>query len=114
MNDNITLTHVFVCTNQKTKGKHCASFNAEAAFNQLREAFNTKRHLFINRKRVKVVKTSCLGQCAAGPNIFISPDNIWYTFSSLADLHELIDVHFVQGKTVERLLNPGISHECAI
>ena len=104
-------THIFVCINKKVKGKCCALFNADLIYEYLREELNHKRHLFKDRNRVKAVKTSCLGQCAVGPNIFISPDNIWYTFSRIEDINEIVDVHFICGEKVNRLINIGIHHE---
>lgn len=103
--------HVFVCVNKKTKGKCCASFHAEKAFEYLRKAFNQKRHLIQDTRRIKVVETSCLGQCAIGPNIYIAPDNIWYTFSSVDELDELVEKHFISGEIVSKLINNGIHHD---
>ena len=83
-------------------------FDSERICEYFKEELNRKRHLLKHKNRIKVVKTSCLGQCAYGPNIFIIPDNIWYTFSSLEDIDELINVHFIRGEKVIRLINKGI------
>lgn len=104
-------THILTCINKKEKGKCCALFNTERVYEFLREEINRKRHLFKDPKKVKAVKTSCLGQCAFGPNIFIIPDNIWYTFSCIEDVIEIVDTHFIQGKRVERLINSRIHND---
>lgn len=98
--------HVFICVNQKKPDKKCcAGSGAEAAFEYLKEQLELKRDLIQDERRIKVVKTSCLGRCKAGPNIYIVPDNLWYTFSSTQDLDELIETHFIKGEKVTRLLN---------
>jgi (2Fe-2S) ferredoxin len=98
-------TFVLICVNKKEGKKCCAMFEPEAAFERFRELLKQKQSQMPHRVKVKAVKTSCLGQCAAGPNIYITPDNVWYTFSCLEDIDEIVEVHFIQGKTVERLLN---------
>lgn len=107
----IDTRHVFVCTNKKFHGKCCANFDAEAVFNFLKSEFNHKSHLMINPVRVKIVRASCLGQCALGPNLYITPDNIWYTYSCLEDINEIFEMHFIKGQQVERLINKGIHRE---
>ena len=97
--------------NKKSNGKCCALFQSDSIYEYLRQVVNQRRHLFKDNKRVKVVKTSCLGQCAIGPNIFIVPDNIWYTFSCIEDIDDFINIHFIQGKIVDRLINHGIYYE---
>lgn len=104
-------TFVFVCINKKNKGKCCSMFSSEEAYEHLKREINLRREMIINRNRIKIVKTSCLGQCAVGPNIFIHPDNIWYTFSCIEDLNDIIKTHFVEGKRVERLINKCIRNE---
>jgi (2Fe-2S) ferredoxin len=102
---NTQKIYLFICINKKIEKKCCALFNSEYIADYLKEKINAKRHLFKNHTHVKVVKTSCLGKCAIGPNIFIIPDNIWYTFSCIEDIDELIDLHFIQGKKATRLVN---------
>jgi len=86
-------------------------FGTPHTFEHLRQELNRKREFMQNKGRIKVVKTSCLGQCANGPIIFIVPDNIWYTFSCIEDIDELIDCHFIKGKIAKRLVNSRINYE---
>jgi (2Fe-2S) ferredoxin len=39
---------------------------------------------------VRVVQSSCLGQCDFGPNVMISPDNLWLSGVSLEDVDEIV------------------------
>ncbi len=100
---------VFICCNQKAVGKCCASSASEKIYEYCRQEINIKRHLINPDKRVQVVKTGCLGQCATGPNIIIFPDNIWYNFSDTADIDEIIDSHLINGIIVSRLLKTPLS-----
>lgn len=103
MGDN-TIRHVFICANRKTNGKGCARFGTEDIIEYFKRVVADKKHLFHDQRRVKVVKTSCLGRCSVGPNIFISPDNIWYTFHSNKDIDNIIESHFVNNQVLERCL----------
>jgi len=102
-------TFVFICCNQKEIGKCCAENQAEDFLNYIREKIKLNKGRFQQNKRVKAVKTSCLGKCVFGPNILICPDNVWYTFTSLQDADEIIESHLIKGKIVERLVNHDIS-----
>jgi (2Fe-2S) ferredoxin len=104
---------VFLCINQKENGKKCcAMFDAENMFDYMRTQFKEKRHLMSQTTHIKVVETSCLGKCSFGPNIFISPDNIWYKYDSKQDIDEIIDSHLINGKIVTRLINRLVPTEC--
>lgn len=105
------MTFIFICANKKIKGKCCASYHAEDVFNYLQRMINSKRHLFINAGQVKVVKTSCLGQCAYGPNLFIVPGQHWYTYHSFEDIDTIITQHFILGNKAHQLINRGIINE---
>ena len=100
--------HIFICTNQKLHGKCCADAGAESMYDYFKTELHRKKELLTYTQRVKVVKTSCLGWCTAGPNIFIAKENLWYTFSNKEDIDEIIDEHFIKGKKVARLINKAI------
>ncbi len=98
-------TLVFICCNQKSVGKCCAVGDAENIFTYLKKELNFKRGQFSPGRRVKAVKTSCLGRCANGPNILIHPTNTWYTYTKTSDIDDIIDEHLTKGNIVNRLLN---------
>ena len=97
-----------MCLNQKEQGKCCVHGGAETMFEYFRETLNRKRMELDPNIKFKVVKTACLGQCAIGPNLLISPDNVWYNYSSYQDIDEIIDVHLIQKKIVKHLINKGM------
>lgn len=104
----------FVCINQKENGKKCcAMFEAESIYAYFRDQFKAKRHLMSQTTHIKVIETSCLGKCSFGPNIFISPDNIWYKYESKQDIDEIIESHLIGGQVVRRLVNPFSPDKCS-
>jgi sirohydrochlorin cobaltochelatase len=106
-----TQTLIFICNNKKLKGKCCFNDATPDIYNYIRAKLNQNRDMIKQRSSIKVVKTSCLGQCGFGPNIYISPDNIWYRYSCVHDIDEIIDTHFMQQRVASRLINKGIHNE---
>lgn len=58
--------------------------------------------------KVRVSKSGCLGRCSSGPCIVIYPEGVWYTYSSFADIDEIIEKHLISGDRAQELL---IDHE---
>ncbi len=54
--------------------------------------------------KIRVSKSGCLGRCSSGPCIVIYPEGIWYTYSSFADIDEIIQSHLIENKPVDSLL----------
>jgi (2Fe-2S) ferredoxin len=64
------------------------------------------QHRFINTMSffmVRINKAGCLERCEEGPALVIYPEGVWYTYVDTEDIDEIIDVHIVGGKIVERL-----------
>ena len=99
-----SIVHVFMCTNKKEQGACCANSKAQEMYEYCKKVVLQKRNELDTTKKFKVVKTSCLGKCAIGPNMLISPDNVWYKYSTYADIDEIIDSHLIANKVVSRLL----------
>ncbi len=55
-------------------------------------------------EHIKISLTGCFGLCAAGPNIVIYPEGIFYSHVKLEDVDEIVEEHFKNGRIVERLL----------
>lgn len=55
-------------------------------------------------KKFRVSQSGCLGRCDQGPCLVIYPDSVWYSYSSYADIDEIIDTHLVAGNLVNHLL----------
>lgn len=56
--------------------------------------------------KVRINKAGCLDRCTEGPCLVIYPEGVWYTYVDQRDIDEIIDLHLVGGKIVERLLLP--------
>jgi NADH-quinone oxidoreductase subunit F/NAD(P)H dehydrogenase (quinone)/NADP-reducing hydrogenase subunit HndC len=53
----------------------------------------------------KVIETGCNGFCAQGPVMVVQPDGIFYQKLRAEDASEIVDVHLINGRVVERLLH---------
>ena len=98
--------HVFICTNRRPDDNprgSCAQRGSEDLREHLKKA-QKERGL----KDVRINSAGCLDRCGQGPVMVIYPEGIWYGFSSVADIEEILDTHVVKGGRVERLmLAPG-------
>lgn len=54
--------------------------------------------------KVRINRAGCLDRCSAGPVMVVYPEAIWYTFDNHADIDEIIESHFLNGKPVDRLM----------
>lgn len=95
--------HLFICTNQKPAGKVCCANTGGDAFFDYLKAQLRQRGLH-GPGKFRVSKSGCLGRCESGPCLAIYPDGIWYTYTSFADMDEIIENHLIAGQPVERLL----------
>ena len=84
--------HVFVCTNHRGEGgeSSCSVRGSEAIRERLKEI---SKSMGISN-RLRVCKAGCLGQCAAGPNVVVEPDHVWYSGVSMADVDAIVERHF--------------------
>ena len=100
---NHYIKHLFICTNQKPAGKPCcANSGGEPFFDYLKLKL---RELDLHGPgKIRVSKSGCLGRCSVGPALVIYPEGVWYTYTSFADIDEIIATYLVAGDTVERLL----------
>ncbi|STY28109.1 (2Fe-2S) ferredoxin [Legionella wadsworthii] len=95
--------HVLICTNQKAAGKKCcANSGGEPFFDYLKsKLLELEMH---GPGKVRVSKSGCLGRCSSGPCIVIYPEGVWYTYTSFADIDEIIEKHLIAGHVAEELL----------
>jgi (2Fe-2S) ferredoxin len=95
--------HVLLCTNQKPAGKQCcANSGGEVFFDHMKtRLLEMGLH---GPGKIRVSKSGCLGRCASGPCLVIYPEGVWYSYSSLTDIDQIIESHLVAGETVEQLL----------
>ena len=94
--------HVFICMNKRDDGRECcADKGSHAAQKHLKKRM---KDLDLNGKgKVRINQAGCLDRCEEGPVLVIYPQGTWYTFIDNEDIDEIVDVHLVGGKIVERL-----------
>ena len=94
--------HIFLCTNQKAPGKTCcANSGGELFFDYMKtKLLELDLH---GPGKFRISKSGCLGRCNAGPCVVIYPEGVWFSYSSLADIDEIINNYLVNGDTIERL-----------
>lgn len=95
--------HVFFCLNQRAPGERvcCANSGAQAAQEHAKKRI--KQLGLAGDGKVRINKAGCLERCEEGPALVIYPQGTWYTYVDNEDIDEIIDVHIVGGKIVERL-----------
>lgn len=95
--------HVFICTNQKESPKTCcANADAKEAFKHIKERVSALG--LVGSCNIRISQSGCLGRCALGPCVVIYPEGRWYSYSSLADLEDIIVQDLEHGEVVNRLL----------
>jgi (2Fe-2S) ferredoxin len=57
--------------------------------------------------QVLVTESSCCGPCFNGPTVIVYPDGVWYQKVTPNDVPEILELHIMKGKPVERLLLPN-------
>ena len=80
--------HIFICTRQRDdETKSCAEGEAPAVKERLKTIAEERGW----KPHVRVSESRCLGVCAAGPNVMIYPQKIWFTGVRLDDCDEIAD-----------------------
>ncbi|MFO7558603.1 MAG: NADH-quinone oxidoreductase subunit NuoF [Desulfobacterales bacterium] len=54
-------------------------------------------------EEIRIIETGCNGFCAVGPVMLVQPEGIFYQRLSPEDVPELVEEHFLKGRTVKRL-----------
>ena len=88
--------------NARDDGRPCCSdHNAQA---EQEHAKRRIKQLDMNGQgKIRINKAGCLDRCEQGPVLVVYPQGTWYTYVDNQDIDEIIDVHLVGGKIVERL-----------
>ncbi|HCE09948.1 MAG TPA: ferredoxin [Oxalobacteraceae bacterium] len=94
--------HVFFCTNQRNDGRACCADRGAAAAQQ--HAKRRIKEMDLNGAgKIRINSAGCLDRCDEGPVLVVYPQGTWYTYVDTHDIDEIIDMHLVGGKIVERL-----------
>ncbi|WP_119460547.1 (2Fe-2S) ferredoxin domain-containing protein [Rhodospirillaceae bacterium SYSU D60014] len=94
--------HVFCCTNERPAGHPrgcCRGKGAERLRNYMKA-----RAKELGLKDVRINTAGCLDRCELGPTMVIYPEGVWYSYSTPADIDEILQTHLMEGRRVERLL----------
>ena len=99
--------HVFCCINERAPGHPRGSCSARGS--QALQAYMKAQGKALGLgSRVRINKSGCLERCELGPTMVIYPEGVWYTYSSEADIDEILTRHVLGGELVDRLLlEPG-------
>lgn len=68
------------------------------------ETFKSKLKEYNLDQDVKVIQSVCFNKCTVGPNIIIHPDHVEYSSVTEEDIDEIIMLHLLNDKIVERLV----------
>jgi (2Fe-2S) ferredoxin len=94
--------HVFCCTNERPDGHPRGCCKAKEAI-RLRNYMKARaKELALDDVRINA--SGCLDRCELGPTMVIYPEGVWYTYSSMADIDEILATHVIGGGRVARLL----------
>ncbi len=77
---------ILVCGNVHTDGRVSCGLTGGTDLKNLLKAACKERGL-----PVRVVQTSCLGQCEFGPNVIITPDDVWLSGVRLEDVPAIVE-----------------------
>lgn len=94
--------HFFVCQARREAGEKpsCHGRGSEELLNRLMEAVGDRPELW---EKVAVTPTGCLGPCSSGPTVVVYPEGVWYAPVTPADVEEIVKLHVIEGRPVERL-----------
>ena len=57
------------------------------------------------QQQVTVEARGCFGLCRLAPNLYIEPENVWYSRFTVEDVKEIVEEHIVHGRIVQRLVH---------
>lgn len=95
--------HVFFCMNQRNDGRPCCADKGAQAAQQ--HAKRRLKEMDMNgHGKIRINQAGCLDRCEEGPVLVVYPQGTFYTYVDCDDIDEIIDVHLIGGKVVERLV----------
>jgi len=94
--------HAFACHTQRPPGHprgSCGALGAQPLWDRMGKAIETGR-----LSDIGFTASGCLGFCSAGPLMVVYPEGVWYRPTTAADIDEIVESHFKQGRRVDRLV----------
>ena len=94
--------HVFCCTNQRpaTHWRGCCSSKGSRALCD----YMCRLGMTLGARRIRINHAGCMNVCEHGPVMVVYPDAVWYRYETQADVEEIMRVHVLGGRRVERLM----------
>jgi (2Fe-2S) ferredoxin len=94
--------HVFFCCNQRKNGEACCEDHGASELRAYAKD-KVKALKLSGEGKVRINQAGCLDRCELGPVMVVYPDETWYTYVDKADIDEIVEEHFKNGRVVERL-----------
>ena len=95
--------HIFVCNNVRPiAGKpSCGARDSNQVLEAFQLAIAANPDLCSD---VAVTGCGCLGPCFDGPNVVVYPEGTWYARVLPQDADEIVRMHIIGGRAVDRLV----------
>ena len=93
--------HVFCCTNVRPQGHPRGCCSAKGSVKLRNHMKARAKQLGLDDVRINIA--GCLDRCELGPNMVIYPEGVWYSYSTIEDVEEILQTHLLKGGRVERL-----------
>lgn len=91
----IVRAHVLICT-----GTGCTASGAKNVLAKFEEELKDQGL----DQEIRLVETGCHGFCEGGPLVIIYPEGTFYTRVQPEDVAEIVEIHLLKGRIVQRLL----------
>ena len=91
--------HVFICTNEKEKGKFCGQDTGMKMVKRMQELLKENG---LNTE-IRAQRSGCLDVCKDGPAMVVYPEGVFYGGVTPEDIEEIVEQHLKNDKPVERL-----------
>ncbi len=94
--------HVFCCVNQRpaTHWRGCCGSKGSRVLCD----YMCRLGMALGVRRIRINHAGCMNVCEHGPMMVIYPDAVWYRYETERDVEEILRVHVIGGRRVERLL----------
>lgn len=95
--------HIFFCCNQRPAGqRRCCNNNMATEMREYCKS-RVKQLGLAKPDGIRVNMAGCMERCDTGPVCVVYPEAVWYRYGNAKDIDEIVDVHLVQGRIVDRL-----------
>jgi len=95
--------HIFVCENKRPDG-HPRGCCCDKGSKEIRALFKKRLAELGLKTKIRANASGCLDACEYGVTVLVYPEQIWYGGVTLNDVEEIIQMHIINGKPIERLM----------